>query len=147
MICGILKPVQIVTDVGVTHCPDPDEGKWLKDWSCRHKKKKKKSLQLNKVAEECFVPIAHVLFMHPEQLMVRICSCTFDRFRVLIINLMWLNFIFSLRVPLVRDSFWLLGTKVSRSITPHSSLSQILIYTNSLYHEFCTDSWQGPRCH
>lgn len=57
--------------------------------------------------------------MHPEKLMVRICSCTFDMFHLFIINLMWLNFVISyLRMPLVCDSFWLLGTKVSGNITP-----------------------------
>lgn len=52
------------------------------------KKKKKKSIQLNMLAEDCFVPIARVLFMHPEKLMVRICSCIFDMFHMFIINLM-----------------------------------------------------------
>lgn len=71
------------------------------------------------LAEDCFVPIARVLSMHPEKLMVRICSCIFDMFHMFIINLMWLNFvIFYLRMPSVCDSFWLLGTKVSCNITP-----------------------------
>lgn len=76
-------------------------------------------MQLNMLAEVCFVPIARLLFMHPEKLMVRICSWTFDMFHMFIINLMWLNFvIFYLRMPSVWDSFWLLGTKVSCNITP-----------------------------
>lgn len=81
--------------------------------------RKKISIQVNMLAEDCFVPIARVLFVHLEKLMVRICSCTFDMFHTFIINLMWLNFvIFYLGTPSVCDSFWLLGTKVSCNITP-----------------------------
>lgn len=48
----------------------------------------KKCIHLNTLAEAYFVPIACMLFMHPEKLMVRICSCTFDVFHMFIINLM-----------------------------------------------------------
>lgn len=48
----------------------------------------KKYIHLNMLAEDCFVPIACMFFMHPEKLMVRICSCIFDVFHMFIINLM-----------------------------------------------------------
>lgn len=79
----------------------------------------KKYIHLNMLAEDCFVPIACMFFMHPEKLMVRICSCIFDVFHMFIINLMWLNFvIFYLGMSLVCDSFWLLLSKVSCNIAP-----------------------------
>lgn len=100
VIWGRLEQIQNIRDAGRTYYPDADKGRLWKIEAAG----KKPSVQLNMLAEGCFVPMACLLFMHAEKLMVRMCSCTFGMFHVFIINLMWLNFvIFYLRMPSASD--------------------------------------------
>lgn len=48
----------------------------------------KKILLAKQVSRTCFLPIAQILLMHPEKLVVRICICIFDMFHMFIMNLM-----------------------------------------------------------
>lgn len=71
------------------------------------------------LAEDYLAHIAHILFMHPEKLMVRICSCTFDISHVYYkFNVTKLCYILLENAFSICDSFWLLGTKVSPNINP-----------------------------